>query len=210
MKSPVSSISSDKGGSDAPPTLPRVCVVLVHHPVLDRDGKTVTTAITNLDLHDMARSARAFGLGAMFVVHPIEAQRSLAESIREHWVSGSGKRRIPDRADAMEVLRVVPALEDVYAQMAGSAGRSGVEVWTTAARAHPRGVTAYPDARGHLAAGTKPIALLFGTGWGLARELIDDADLRLAPIRAAEDTGYNHISVRAACAITLDRLLGER
>lgn len=182
-------------------------VVLVHHPVLDRDGKTVTTAITNLDLHDMARSARAYGVGALYVVHPIEAQRQLASSIREHWVNGTGKRRIPDRAVAMEVLRVVPALEDVYAAIGGSAGRAGVEVWTTAAKAHGE-ITAYPEAKVRLASATRPVALLFGTGWGLARTLIDDADVKLQPIRAAAETGYNHLSVRAACAISLDRLLG--
>lgn len=184
-------------------------IVLVHHPVLDRDGHHVTTAITNLDLHDMARSARTYGLSAVYVVHPIEAQRQLAESIRAHWASGTGKRRIPDRAIAMELLRIVPSLDDVYAQMAGDAGRSGVEVWTTAALAHPRGVTSYPDARARLQEVARPVAMLFGTGWGLARTLIDDADLRLSPIRAASDTGYNHLSVRAACAISLDRLLGE-
>lgn len=185
-------------------------IVLVHHPVLDRDGKTVTTAITNLDLHDMARSARAFGLAAMFVVHPIEAQRQLAESIRAHWVTGTGKRRIPDRAEAMAVLRIVPALEDVYAALGGDAGRDGVEVWTTAAKAGAGATARYSEARARLAEATKPIALLFGTGWGLARDLIDGADLRIEPIRASAPTGYNHISVRAACAISLDRLLGER
>jgi hypothetical protein len=184
-------------------------IVLVHHPVLDRDGHHVTTAITNLDLHDMARSARTYGVATVYVVHPIEAQRQLAESIRAHWATGTGKRRIPDRALAIELLRIVPSLDDVYGEIGGSAGRAGVEVWTTAAAAHPGGVTAYPVARARLAGATRPVALLFGTGWGLARPLIDDADVRLAPLRAAADTGYNHLSVRAACAISLDRLLGE-
>jgi hypothetical protein len=184
-------------------------IVLVHHPVLDRDGNHVTTAITNLDLHDMARSARTYGLDALYVVHPIEAQRQLAESIRAHWATGTGKRRIPTRSIAMELLRVVPSLDDAYAAIAGAADRSGVEVWTTAAQAHPGGVVSYPAARQKLATVTKPVALLFGTGWGLALPLIDDADMRLAPIRAAADTRYNHLSVRAACAISLDRLLGE-
>ncbi len=86
----------------------RITLALLHHPVLDRAGETMTTAITNLDLHDMARSARTYGVEALFVVHPVAAQRLLAERIRTHWVEGSGKRRIPDRADAMELLRVVP------------------------------------------------------------------------------------------------------
>jgi len=185
-------------------------IILVHHPVLDRDGNTVTTAITNLDLHDMARSARAYGLAAMYCVHPIEAQRELAQSIRDHWVTGSGKRRIPDRAAAMDLLRVVPSLDDAYAQIAGAEGRGGLEVWTTAAKAHPAGVIGYAAARARLDEATRPVAILFGTGWGLSRTLIDGADVRLEPIRAAAETGYNHLSVRAACAISLDRLLGAR
>jgi hypothetical protein len=56
----------------------------------------------------------------------------------------------------------------------------------------------------------KPVLLLFGTGWGLAREVLDGADAVVAPIRASEASGYNHLSVRAACAILLDRLRGAR
>jgi hypothetical protein len=183
----------------------RLVLALLHHPVLDRAGETVTTAITNLDLHDMARSARTYGVDDLYVVHPIEAQRLLAERIQQHWVEGSGKRRIPDRADAMGVLRVVPALEDVLAALGG---REEIEVWTTAAAARGPEVTTYAEARARLERSPRPVVVLFGTGWGLAASLLAGADVRLEPIRARADTGYNHLSVRAACAITLDRLLG--
>jgi len=183
----------------------RVALALVHHPVLDRDGAVVTTAITNLDLHDMARSARTYGVGELFVVHPIEAQRLLASRIQEHWVEGSGKRRIPDRAVAMEVLCVVPALDDVYSALGG---RDAIEVWTTAAAARAPGVTTYAEARARLEKSERPVLILFGTGWGLSGPLVASADVCIEPIRARGDTGYNHLSVRAACAITLDRLLG--
>jgi hypothetical protein len=72
-------------------------------------------------------------------------------------------------------------------------------------------VTGFPAAREHLARASqksRPVLVLFGTGWGLPSPVVAAADLRLAPIRAAAETGYNHLSVRAACAITLDRLLG--
>lgn len=178
---------------------------LVHYPVLDREGGAVTTAITNLDLHDMARSGRTYGAGSLFIVHPIEAQRLLAERVQQHWVEGSGRRRIPDRAAAMELLRVVPSLEDAYAALGG---RAAIEVWTTAAAARGRAVTPYPAARERLPQVERPILVLFGTGWGLTGELLASADVLLEPIRARAETGYNHLSVRAACAITLDRLLG--
>lgn len=186
----------------------RVALALVHHPVLDRDGGVVTTAITNLDLHDMARSARTYGVQELYVVHPVEAQRLLAERIRDHWVQGSGKKRIPDRANALEVLRIVPSLEDVYQMLGGGAGRTGIELWTTAASARRGPVTGYADARARLEQSDKPLLITFGTGWGLAGDLVASADVRLAPIHARIDSGYNHLSVRAACAIVLDRLLG--
>lgn len=183
----------------------KLSLALVHYPVLDRAGETVTTAITNLDLHDMARSARTYGASELFVVHPIEAQRTLAQRIQDHWVTGSGKRRIPDRAVALDVLRIVPALEDAYAALGG---RDGIEIWTTAASSRGGALTTYPEARARLTATSRPVLLLFGTGWGLARALVESADVRIEPIHAREATGYNHLSVRAACAITLDRLLG--
>jgi len=186
----------------------RVALALVHHPVLDRAGEIVTTAITNLDLHDMARSSRTYGVLDLYIVHPIAAQRALAERIREHWIEGSGKRRIPDRAEALDVLRIVPSLEDCYAALGGSEGRAGIELWTTAASARRGPVTGYPEARERIEQTDKPVLITFGTGWGLAGELVSSADVRLAPIHAKIDSGYNHLSVRAACAIVLDRLFG--
>src|SRR6185295_11918824 len=98
-----------------------------------------------------------------------EAQRLLAERVREHWVAGSGKRRIPDRAAAMDLLQVVPSLEDAYARMGG---RGAIEVWTTAASARGGEVTSYPAARERLAKAERPVLILFGTGWGLPSPLV--------------------------------------
>ena len=166
---------------------------------------TVTTAITNLDLHDMARSARTYGATDLFVVHPVHAQRLLAERIRDHWVDGSGKKRIPDRATAMDIVRVVPSVEEVYTTFGG---RAHLQVWSTAASARLGNVTTYAAARERLVTSALPVLIVFGTGWGLTDTILELADVRIEPIRAREDRSYNHLSVRAACAITLDRLLG--
>ncbi len=96
----------------------RIALALIHHPVLDRAGEVVTTSMTNMDLHDMSRSAKSYGLEAMYVVHPIEAQRELVRRIRDHWVEGSGKNRIPDRAVALELLRCVVTFEEGLASLA--------------------------------------------------------------------------------------------
>lgn len=183
----------------------KLAVVLVHHPVLDGQGAIVTTAVTNLDVHDLSRSARTYGCSDYFIAHPIAAQRELVERIRAHWTEGSSGRRIPDRREALSILRIVASLDDAIAALGG---RGAVEVWVTAARTIGPPLS-FADARARLERVGKPIVLVFGTGWGLARPVVESADVLLEPIRAVHGE-YNHLSVRAACAIALDRLLGAR
>jgi hypothetical protein len=183
----------------------RLAVALVHHPVLDGQGAVVTTAVTNLDVHDLARSARSYGCTDYFVAHPIAAQRELVTRIRDHWTEGSGGRRIPDRREALRVLRIVDSLDAAVAALGGS---SSVEIWATAAR--ELGPTlSFPEARARLEGEGRAVLLVLGTGWGLAPTVVAAADALLEPIRAVAE-GYNHLSVRAACAIALDRLCGAR
>jgi hypothetical protein len=187
----------------------RLAIALVHWPVLDSQGATVTSAITNLDVHDLARSARTYGCSDYFLVHPVSAQRELVARICEHWRDGSSGKRIPDRKIALALVRTAVTLDDVYAELGG---RESIEVWVTAARSVSSAAITVREARARLerAEETKPVVLLFGTGWGLARAVIDGADAVVEPIAAAEASGYNHLSVRAACAILLDRLRGAR
>jgi hypothetical protein len=183
----------------------RLAIALVHYPVLDAKRGIVTTAITNLDVHDLARSARTYGVSDYFIVHPITAQRELLARICEHWRDGAGGKRIPDRKLALELVRPVAGLAEACEALGG---RGQIEVWVTAARSALGQPIGLLDARTRLAGDGKPVLLVFGTGWGLADEVIRDADALLEPVRAGADTGYNHLSVRAACAIILDRLLG--
>jgi hypothetical protein len=181
----------------------RVAAALVHYPVLDRAREVVTTAITNLDLHDISRSAHTFGLSDYFVIHPIAAQRELAERVRAHWTDGSGARRIPDRSPALSILRVVPALDDVVAALGNE-----VELWSTSA-APGKKPLGFAAARARLESDGPPVLLLFGTGWGLAQAVLDRADFQLDPVRSPREDGYNHLSVRAAAAIIFSRLLSR-
>lgn len=178
--------------------------MLLHHPVLDGQGEVVTTAVTNLDVHDLARSSRTYGCSDYFVVHPIAAQRELVLRIRDHWIDGAGGRRIPDRREALRVLRVVDSLEAVFDALGG---RSETEVWATAARDLGASLP-FADARARMRSEGRPVAVVFGTGWGLAASVVAAADAVLEPIRPANGA-YNHLSVRAACAIALDRLRGS-
>lgn len=178
--------------------------MLVHYPVLDRERAVVTTAITNLDLHDIARSAHTYGLSDYFVVHPIGAQRELAERVKTHWTEGSGARRIPDRSLALSILRVVPTLDDVFEALGGDA-----ELWLTSA-ARRGSMLTFGAARERLLTPGPPVLVAFGTGWGLADSVYERAAFQLEPIESPRADGYNHLSVRAAAAITFDRLLSKQ
>jgi hypothetical protein len=178
----------------------RLAIALVHHPVLDAQGAVVTSTLTNIDVHDLARSAKTYGCSDFFVVHPIEAQRTLAARILEHWTTGSSAKRIPDRKDALSLVRIVNTLPE-----AKTALGANVRVWVTAAREIGTSLS-WRDARSSLDAedDVRPVLLVFGTSWGLAPDVTSSADAVLAPIDGG--AGWNHLSVRAACAIALDRL----
>jgi hypothetical protein len=188
----------------------QLAIALVHHPVLDAHGGIVTSALTNLDVHDLARSARTYACSDYFIIHPIDAQRELARKIVEHWTTGSSAKRIPDRKEALATVRAVARLDDAVLALGADA-----ELWITAARdlGSEQGMRgsersrSWDDARRALAGDGAPVLLVFGTGWGLADEITARAHAILAPIRGHGD-GWNHLSVRAACAIALDRLRG--
>jgi hypothetical protein len=180
----------------------RLSIALVHHPVLDAKGAVGTSTLTTMDVHDLSRSARTYGCEAFYIVHPIEAQQALAHRIVEHWTFGSSAKRIPDRKNALAIARVVSTLED-----ARKACGEGTELWATAARSVGK-PTSWTAAREMLGGEGPPVLLVFGTSWGLAQEVVDRAAILLDAIHGAGD--FNHLSVRAACAIALDRLLVAR
>jgi hypothetical protein len=182
----------------------RVSVALVHHPVYDKHRQVVATALTNLDLHDIARASLTFGLEAFFVVHPVAAQRELAGRIAAHWTEGDGAEKNDFRRQAVARVEVVATLADVTARLAERHGAPPLTI-ATAARATD-GCARFGDVRA--LGDARPVLIVLGTGWGLTDELIATCDLRLEPIRGRK--GYNHLSVRSACAIILDRLYGDR
>ena len=133
-------------------------VALLHHPVSDRTGKTVTTALTNLDLHDIARSCRTFGVAGFFIVHPVAAQRELADRIADHW-RDEGAEKNDFRRDAISRVHVVDSLDAAVAAVQKLTGVAPTLVSTSAKN----------DAAtiGYDALSDEPTLLLFGTGWGM-------------------------------------------
>ncbi|MBT8454131.1 MAG: RNA methyltransferase [Deltaproteobacteria bacterium] len=186
--------------------MPRVYCALIHHPVVDRQGDEVTTSVTNLDVHDIARSARTYGLQGYFVVSPIDAQHPVVQKIVDHWTSGAGTERFPERGEAIALVRLCRSLDEAIAEIEAAEGKTPRLV-VTSAKGGP-GRSSYAEEAERLRTAARPSLLLFGTGHGLSDRVLQRADVFLEPIVGPTD--FNHLSVRAAVAISLDRLLAPK
>jgi hypothetical protein len=181
-----------------------IYIALMHYPVYDRQKKVSAAALTTLDIHDVARLARTYGLERYYVITPLRSQQALAKRLIDHWVQGWGAQYNTTRKEALSLVRLAEDLEEVLQGIEQEKGLRPKTVATTAGR--------YPQARSYgemtevLRTGENDSYLiLLGTGWGLTREMIEKSDYVLEPIAGK---GYNHLSVRTAAAIILDRLMG--
>ncbi len=181
-------------------------LALIHYPVVNRNGETIGSAVTNLDLHDIARAARTYGVTTYWVVTPDEQQRELADKITGHWTRGYGGRVNPDRAEALSLVRICGDLAEVLAEMDRAAGDPPLVVATSAA-GRKQGKISFAGLRSELDSGRR-VLILLGTAWGLAPEIMERVDLVLPPLKGVG--GFNHLSVRSAASIILDRLRGNR
>ena len=169
---------------------------LVHHPIYDKRREVVATAITNFDIHDIARCAKTFGVEGFFIITPLESQVQLAERILRHWVEGAGSIYNPTRKESLSLVRVSRSIDEADQEIS-DLWRTKPKRIATGASPHPKSID-FGFLKKLLKDESTPFIILFGTGWGLTQEVKDSSDYVLAPI---EGKGYNHLSVRSAVAI---------
>ncbi len=199
----VEAAASDIAPSPAPKPFPcELDVALIHYPVLNKEGKIITSSVTNLDLHDIARSSRTYGITRFYIVHPVKAMRKLLSRVCDHWAKGFGYTYNPNRSEALENLLLLPHFDDIIFDIEERTERFP-KLIATSARMAPDCLS-FKEMSSVLRDSTEPHLILLGTGWGLAPEILERADYRLEPILGP--TEYNHLSVRSAAAIILDRL----
>ena len=182
-----------------------VFLALLHHPVYDKNKQVVTTALTNMDIHDIARSARTYGVRGFYVVTPVKALQKLALKILEHWEVGYGSEYNSTRKEALSVARIRDTLDDVLIDIERETGARPVIIATSARSGGDR--ASFAALKEMLIRKAHPLLIVLGTGWGLAESVLAQSDYVLEPIEGTAD--YNHLSVRSAAAIMLDRLLGR-
>jgi len=178
----------------------------------NRLGGEVATAVTNLDIHDISRSCRTYGVKRYFIVTPVKEQHRVVGRIIHHWQQDENRAWHPDRFEALSRVQLVEDFEAVKAEIFSKHGEYP-EVVLTDASPLPKAVT-YSDYRRELEdpTRTKPSLIVFGTGWGTSEVFYPEVHRILAPVCGLKndpDGEYNHLSVRAAAAIILDRLFGH-
>lgn len=183
------------------PDAPNLYLALIHYPVVNKNGEIIGSALTNMDLHDIARAGRTFGVKAYYVVTPYKDQKTLAFQIMDHWTCGHGGRVNPARKSALERVRVAKTFEAVCNDIENEQGKPLVKIATSA---RPQGPTMSCRTLGQQLKGNAPHVIVFGTAWGLAPEVINQCDHILEPIQGSGS--YNHLSVRSAASIYLDRI----
>ncbi|RME84107.1 MAG: hypothetical protein D6771_04920, partial [Zetaproteobacteria bacterium] len=149
--------------------------------------------ITSIDVHDLARTAAFFDIAPVYLVHPAKGMHALVRDMLSYWLEGEGARRNPQRGEALKQIRLVHRLEDALRD------RPWRLLYTSARP--PVVQTIPPEA---IAPGDGDWLVVFGTGWGLAHELLPKPYGWLSPI---EGIGrVRALSVRAAAAILLGRI----
>jgi hypothetical protein len=181
-----------------------VYVALLHSPVYNKRREVVTTSITGFDLHDIARSCATYGVKKYFVVNPLPTQREFAGRVFGFWMAEGSLEFNWTRAEAFRLISIKADLEEAIAEVTKLEGQKPKIIATSA---KPKGAVTFASLKLEIGSASAPYLILLGTGWGMTEELLAKADCILEPIVGEGE--YNHLSVRSATAIILDRLLGR-
>ncbi len=180
-------------------------VALVHYPVSDKKGSTIASALTTIDMHDIARASMTFGVRGFYVVTPLMDQQVLAHEVIQHWTDGVGGELNPFRKRALELIRIVSTFQDALMEIESERRERVVTIATSAIKhknMNQNTITTSDFAQ--KLDSSESYLIAFGTAWGMSEQFIQNCDFMLDPIYGI--TGYNHLSVRSAVSIILDRI----
>jgi tRNA (guanine37-N1)-methyltransferase len=186
--------------------MPPHYIALLHNDIVVGEGDLVgNTSVTSLDIHDIARSARTYGIKNYFIVTELIDQQKIVRKLLDFWQTGSGVEYNASRHEAVKRVELLDSLQSAIAAIEAQEGVKPLVVATSArVTPHERSIT-YHD-QGALWQKGRPILMIFGTGRGLAQEVLEKCDYLLVPVEGLME--YNHLSVRTAVGIVLDRWLG--
>ena len=183
----------------------QVSICLIHWPILDRAKNLVATNVTNFDIHDIARASRTYGLKQYTIVNRVKEQLMFVHRLLDHWLTGMGSQFNPYRKKALKMINTQETLETLVASFA----KRPLLVGTSARPMGDAKPATFKEMRKIIAdlEDDQEVLLVFGTGYGLPEEELSKMDYLLEPIKGPSPDGFNHLSVRSAVSICLDRLL---
>lgn len=176
---------------------PSLSVAIVHHPCINRLGQEICSTISEHDVFDASRLSLTYNVN-IYVVNPKPAQRELCMRLLSH---GTDSNTRASARGLFTKTSYAADLETVIQQLTTEHGAAPFVVATSAKSSN--GDVSFASVREHMQQG-RHLLLLVGKAWGLSSSVLDAADARLTPIDSG--SGYNHLSVRSALAILIDRL----
>lgn len=182
-----------------------IFVGLVHYPVYNKNNEIVATSVTNFDIHDISRTCRTYDINKYYIITPVKSQIEFTKRIVGYWKKEDSIEFNKDRNEAFENTEISESIENVILDIEKNCGKKP-RIVTTSAKIFENTIS-FEKMSEEIKKSNEPLLLLFGTGFGLSKDVMDMSDKILEPIRA--NTKYNHLSVRSAVSIILDRLLGE-
>ncbi len=183
-----------------------VYVGLLHHSVINKQKQSIITSITNMDIHDICRISSTYNIRRFYCINSIASQQLLAQRIIDHWVKGYGAEYNANRKEALLNVSIINTLDDTIKSIRKEYGKKPILVITDAKK-FPNNIS-YIEMQYKIFTSEQPFLILFGTGWGIEENILNKADYILEPIIGIGQ--YNHLSVRSAVSIIIDRLLTKR
>ncbi|MCX5922280.1 MAG: tRNA (guanosine(37)-N1)-methyltransferase TrmD [Candidatus Dependentiae bacterium] len=186
--------------------MPNHYVVLMHGDVLIGEDKQLgTTSVTSIDIHDIARASKSYGVRQFFIVTPLLDQQRIVRTLLDFWQTGVGIDYNRHRHEAVNAVDIKDTIDGVIASIEAQEGVKPLLV-ATSARDHgvDKTISFFDQAKvwGH----GRPVLFIFGTGKGLSEQLMSRCDYVLMPVHGFSN--FNHLSVRSAVAVILDRWMG--
>ncbi len=185
--------------------LPHHYVALLHKDVLVGNSKAPgTTSVTSMDIHDIARSCKTYGVERFFIVTPLVDQQKIVRTLLDFWMTEGIEYNV-ERHEAIKNVSLECDLARVLDVIEVREGKKPVIIATSARAVGHDELLCFSD-QARVWALDRPVLFIFGTGRGMTEERIRSADFLLRPITSFSE--YNHLSVRSAVAVILDRWLG--
>lgn len=186
--------------------IPSHYVALMHSEVLvGEERKPGVTSVTSIDIHDIARSSKTYGIQEFFLVTPLVDQQKIVNKVLDFWKKGIGAEYNRCRYNAIQLVHLIPSIDEAIQKIEEKEGKKPLVVATSAQITDAQQLISYYD-QDKVWENDRPVLLIFGTGQGLSPEIIKRCDYLLLPIDGFSE--FNHLSVRSAVAIILDRWLG--